>query len=649
MTVRSRLRVLRQRLGRLRVDRDASFHRRGPAAWLDGSSQDFRDAVRALGYSPAYASWVVGSLAVGMAVTIAALALLNALLLLPFPGVTGQDRLVRVAMSRNCGRPDCWARMSSTMDYDALRGGLTGLQGLAAYTIGDTAVALPAARSMRSVLASANYFDVLGVRPAIGRVFDAAGDRADAPIAVIAHSAWMREFDGDPSVVGQSIRVADRFVEIVGVAADGFAGIDRDRPGAPRSMSAGRAPDLWLPIGLADAVLPLIAAEQRRQERDLYFVGRLVEGIDVSRLQAEAAVIAGRLAATRGDAAQGARAEVLRLWKVNPRHWHLGVIVVMPIPILVLAISCVNAANLMIARGSQRQRDIAIRLAIGAGRGRIVRQLLMESALLAACAAALAVGLAWCGLQLASSPMGGAIPIDTTVLVLTIMTAAGTTLAFGLAPAVRVSAQRPSSALGTTGARSDVLPQQSRMRRLLVVAQVALSLALLASGSQLVATVRSQAVSGGTPADRLLLARFDLQAPGTSPTGIDGFYRDLAAGAARIPGVSAVGLARHTSVWTLGRGTASSVVVWRPGDGADDGHVTIGGYAGGDLFDAVGLRVTAGRVFTEADRQTRPQVAVINETAAGRIEGPALNTVLRVAPRNRGFDESLEVRVVEIG
>ena len=606
--------------------------------WIENGWRDVTYTCRGLLHAPAYTTWVVGSLAIGMAVTIGAFAVLIAALIGPFPEVTAQQRLVRVQVNRNCGRPDCWTRMSSTSDYDALRDGLTGLQGLTGYTQGQMAVGLPEARSMLGILATANYFDVLGVRPVAGRWFGPADADSKAAVAVISHTVWTHEFNADPAVIGRSIRVSDAFVQIIGVAPALFMGVDH-RPG-------GHAPDLWLPIWLADGVLPPTAAEQRRQERLLDFVGRMKDTVDVSQIQAQADVAAGRLAAARSTDTSGGRAKVVRVYMTSPDNWTFAVIVILPIPILVLLLACVNATNLMLARGSRRQREIAVRVAIGASRGQIIRQLLVESGVLAILATAIAVALAWWGLQQASTPLSVPVRIDATVLLLTILTAGVTTVAFGLAPAVRVSAQRPSSMLGAGG--SPDAPRQSRMRRGLVTAQLTLSVGLLATAWQLVSTVRSQSVSGGTPADHLLIARFDLQPLKPPPGAAEAFYRDLAAGAARLPGVEAAGVARSTAVWTFRERGTASLVAWEATDAPVDGRVTVGGYAGGDLFEAVGLRVLSGRGFTEEDRRTRPQVAIVNQTFAQNMKTPAVGSVIRVAPRSDDFDSALELRIVGV-
>ena len=609
---------------------------------LEAVRQDARQAWRALRHSRRFAIWVVCSLAIGMAVAIAAIAFLNELMLGAFPAVHEQDRLVRVTAWRGCGRPDCWRRMQSPDDLAALREGLSGLQGLAAYTTGDVAVAVPAPRSMRSLLTSADYFDVLGVRPALGRTFDARDRDTHAPVAIISHGVWTREFGSSPSAIGRSILVAGANVEIVGVAPPQFMGIDfRLRSGPP---------EIWLPIWLTDRVLVSAEAASRRSLlRQVYFVGRLKDGIEVSQVQAEADVVARRLAALQDDAAPSSRADVRRVWRTNPDTWHQGILLVLPIPILVLVIACVNAANLMLARGSERQREIAIRLAIGAGRMRVVRQLLVESAVLALFATAVALPMAWWSLRLASNPMNIPIGIDGTVLALSVLTATLTTIGFGLAPALRAAAQPPSTALAPVGARSDALPRQSRLRRRLVTAQIALSLGLMATAWQLVATMQSQGGSGGTPSDRLLIARFDLEPLKLPAAQWERFYETLLAGAARVPGVEAAGIARHTAVWTFGRGAGSgSVDVWRPAESPDDGRVVIGGYAGGALFQALGLRVVLGRDFADADRVGRPQVAIVNQTFVEKAPEVGLGSVIRVAARNGGYATALPVRIVGV-
>lgn len=607
-------------------------------ASLDALWKDIGYACRAVRQGRGYALWVIGSLAIGMAVMTATLALLNALLVRSYPGVSDQERLVRVSVSRTCGRPDCWTRMSSPAEYHTLRKGLAGVRNLAAYAPVDLAVGLPEAQSMRGLLASANYFDVLGVRAAIGRTYDARDEHA--AVAVLAHSVWTGQLGADPSVVGRSIRVAGEIVEIIGVAPPFFVGVDRSmRPGA-------RFPEIWLPLGLADRVSPSVTAGNRRQERDLSFVGRLRAGVNVRHVQTEADVLAARLA--RDTDAAAARAEVMPVSMTRPENRPLTVLLVLPIPILVLVIACVNAANLMLARGSQRAREMAIRLAIGASRGRVIRQLLFESLLLALAATALAVPLASWALDLAGSPHGLPMPLDGTVLALAVLTAAGTAIVAGLAPAFRASAAQPATVLGPA-AGGGATPRQALARRALVVAQVALSIGLLATAWQLVATLRAAGGSAGAPSDRLLIARFDLEPLAWPAGGAAVFYQRLLEGTLRLPGAGGAGLARHTAVWTFGQGTGpASLVVWQADDGPMDGRTYVGGFAGGELFEAVGLRVLHGRAFTEGERYGRPRVAVVNEAFADRLDRPAVGQVLRVAPRDQDVTSAAEVQIVGI-
>ena len=454
---------------------------------LDGLGRDVRQALRALRHARGFTLAVVASLAIGMAVTIAAFAFLNALLFRPFPGVAQQEQLVRLSVSQGCGRPDCWRRMASAEDYVAMRATFAGLQGLAGYSQHEFSLALPEVRTAPGFLTSPDYFEVLGTRPIIGRAFDSRDEASRSAVAVISYSLWAGDFAGDPAVTERSLRVGGIDVQIVGVAPPFFAGIDM-RPGDP-------APAVWLPLWVGDRVLP--GSRGAPTDDNLSFVGRLQHGVALAQVRAESDVVAARLAATRGAPASPARADVSRVWRTRPEYWYLTSAIVLPIPVVVLALACVNAANLLLARGSRRLREIAVRLAIGASRGRVIRQLLIESAGPALLAAAAGGPIAWWALRLASNPLRVPIPIDGTVLGLTLLTTAVTTLAFGLAPAMRATARQPSAALGPVSAGSDAVPRQSRMRRVLIVVQVSLSLALLATASQLVDTLQSQSFSGG--------------------------------------------------------------------------------------------------------------------------------------------------------
>ena len=328
-------------------------------------------------------------------------------------------------------------------------------------------------------------------------------------------------------------------------------------------------------------------------------------------------------------ATQSGSASVSGIVMLAPAHRPTTILLTMVIPMLVLVIACVNAASLTLARGSRQRRDVAIRLAIGAGRGRVVRQLLLESVLLACMATAVALPLAWFGLAAAGVRLGVSMPIDATVLAWTLVTASVSAVASGLVPAFRVTAHAPLRALSVSRGATWDTPAESRGKRAMVVAQVALAIGVLVAGTQLIRLVEGQGGSGGTPADRLFMASFDLAQLEFSPDAAATFYQRLLDGASRLPDADAVGLARRTAVWTFGRGKApSSVVVWAPGR---EPEVVNGGYAGGDLFGAVGLRLVAGRTFTAADATGAPHVAIVNRVYAEQLpERQALGRTIRV-------------------
>ena len=550
-------------------------------------------------------------------------------------------------------------RLTAMEDYPdvfrALGEGLASLEDLSSFTNSDVAVSLPQPLSLPAAFVSPNYFDVLGVPPEIGRTFAPEEGTAESPVAIIGHVMWIREFGGDPSVIGRPIQVGRQLFEVIGVAAQGFTGT---------SFSGTGGVDLWLPIALAE----LVSRENRGQpgERWVRYVGRMRDGVRIDRVETELGVVAARIVRSTDDIVRstddivGSTDDIVRSTDdpVEPVVVEVSglsffdsalevVAIILSIPLLVLVIACVNAANLLLVRASRCGREVALRLALGASRARLVRQLVIESLILAMGAALLALPLAWAGLGLLATfrfPM----PLDPTVVAGALATAFLTALAFGLVPAFQATRQNPSRALGTSPAGSGGTRSQTRGRRALVAGQVALSLGLLAVGFQLTAGLASLVQPPGSDPDGLLLASFDLEQLGFSSVDSDAFYEALVDGASRIPGVEAAGLADRELLWTWERQGDHSVVVDSRGTAApplepvnglpriiafqEGMRFAIGGSAGGDLFRAAGLDLLEGREFVAADRRAVPEVAIVTERLASQtFEGAALGRTLRVS------------------
>jgi predicted permease len=610
-------------------------------ATLEAWWRDARYATRTVRRSPGLSLAVVGSLTVGIAVTIVAYAFLNAWLFRPLPGVADQARLMTLDLRRGARIDGIGNPMRSPDDYDALRGSVSTLADVAATSYRQVALQVPEPHSVWAVLVSGNYFDVLGARPALGRTFHPDEARSsNAAVAVVSHSFWRRALHGDPDVVGRTIRVGGELVQLVGVAPPGFAGTATDGIGAV-------GPDIWLPLALADRVAQDAVAVLRANV--LQFVARMKPGVEPEALLAAASSLASNRAVEMGSNVGWASVDGVG---PDPSFRVMRIAVVMSIPVLVLVVACVNAASLMLARGSRQRREVAIRLALGAARGRVIRQLLIESLFLSVGAAIVALPLASLSLTAASTRLGLFMPIDAAVLAWTLLTVLVSAVLSGVMPAFRVTARAPLQALSVSRAATEATPSESRGSRGLVAAQIALSLGALVVATQFVALVDGQGATGGTPADRLFLASFDLEQLRFHPDESATFYDRLLDAASRLPDAEAAGLARPTAVWTFGRGKGpGSVLAWAPGREAE---VIVGGYAGGNLFDALGLRVLEGRAFTGADRLGPPRVAVVNLAYANTFpDRKAIGRTIRVATWRRQSDaeaqaESREVTIVGI-
>jgi putative ABC transport system permease protein len=615
-------------------------------ASLDTLLQDLRYGFRTLVKTPGYSLSVVGSLCLGIASVIVAVTFANAITLRPFPAVREQQELVEIRIEE-CfhSHSGCIPMDTRHEDYLALREATTGLQGIAASTLTPVAAALPDARPLSASLVSANYFDVLGTTAVIGRTFaseEANPDRAG--VAVIAHHLWLREFGADPAVLGRAIRVADQHVVIIGVAPEAFAGVD---------LRVGRSgPDIWIPMPLVDRVANATSTSDDPVTGDRYYryIGRLAQGTSLERVRAQADAVAQDRAAQTGShrpiKAAVSPVRMYATFKIAPL-----LALVLGVGVIVLVIACVNAANLLLARGSARQHEIAIRLAIGANRHRIVRQLLTETLLLAMAAAAAAVPLVWWAVRVATGYLAVPMPLDVTVLATTVFVAGASAGGCGLWPAFRVTADAPAATFSPAQA-TGATRAQTRGRRAILVVQVALSLGLLGGGVQLVAALKGLDRSSGTPPERLLIASFDLKQLNFRDAEADAFYAAVLNRVSLLPGVQAAGLAPVRAVWTFnrGKGRDNSVDAWRPADGPRNGFVPVGGYAAGHLIEALGLQILQGRTFTDDDRRAHlPRVAVVNRPFAERVlGGQALGTTVRVAPRGQPYTAATEVRVVGV-
>ena len=626
--------------------------------------RDVRFAMRALVRAPGFSLSVIGNLSIGLAAMIVAFALINGSLRRSPPSIQNPDRLAQIGIQEEIGfrRGDARTALADYPDVvRTLREGMPSLEGLASFTESDVAATLPQARSIPAAFVSPNYFDVLGVRPGIGRTFapDEEGGAA-SPAAVISRGLWMREFGGDPSVIGRTIQTGGQIFEVIGVAPQGFAG--------PFPWSSA---ELWLPIGLVDRVA-MDDPFGQPGTRSIRYLGRMRDGVGVDRVEAELGVVArrlgvarpagerqaGRLVASADDSVERVSIDVSNLSGLGADLVEV-VAFILPLPLLVLAIACVNAANLLLVRASRRGREMALRLALGASRLRLVRQLISESLILAVGTALLALPLAWWSLQvIAASFVEWPLALDGTVVAGALATAFLTALGFGLVPALRATGLRPSAALGTSAEGSGGTRAESRGRRVLVAGQIALSLGLLASGLQLASAMESE--PPGADPDGMLLASFDLAQLRSSSAESNTFYAALLDRVSKLPGVEAAGLSGRDLLWSSSRGFANEVFLsgrdlqWtadaQPGNltlvSPDGRRLTTGGAAGGDFFRAIGLDLLHGRDFTPADRRDIPEVAIVTERLASIIQGGVLGRSLRVA--TFAGEPDAEVRIVGI-
>jgi putative ABC transport system permease protein len=567
-------------------------------------AQDLRYAIRGLARNPGFTAVATLTLALGVGANTGVFSLVSAVVFRPMPGLAAPDRLVWVT-HRDHGRTTR-VPYTDAMDYRDRAGVFASLS-----VVDQRPVHLSAdgvAERLSAEIVSGDYFAVLGKVPAAGRVFSADDDRARRPIAVLSTGYARRRFGSDASAVGRTVTIHGRGYTVVGVAPEAFRGLDFDFP-----------PDLFLPVETYLSETPRAGVLTSRESEAFRVIARLAPGATPSAAKAAVAAIADRNDSLRPADRRGITASVQKLHGWVPPG-HLGEF--LPLAAiglattgLVLLIAAANVANLLLGRAVRRRREMGIRLAIGASRGRIVRQLLTESLVLAVMGAAAGVLLAVWTMELLLSrfdvPPALAPNLDVRVLLFATAAAVVTGLMFGLAPAW--SASRPS-VLPAIRETSGGAPG-SRMQSGIVIVQVALSLVLLAtSGLFLRSLGKAASVPVGFDRDAapdVVTLAFDPETQGYSPERTAAVGEEMLSRARALPGVRSAALAEIVPL--SNRGMADN---FAPDGRPDDQRIAFYNAISPGYFTALGIPLAAGRDFTPADRAGAPRVAIVNETLA---------------------------------
>ncbi|MGC2294867.1 MAG: ABC transporter permease, partial [Candidatus Acidiferrales bacterium] len=571
--------------------------------------RDLRYSARALRKSPGFTIVAVLTLALGIGANTAIFSAVNALMLRPLP-FTAADQLVRVysiqkGMFNTFANPDG----PSPLDVRDFAQRSRSFQKMVAYDTWAKNVSFGESagqpEQMEVGLVPAAYFEILDIRPIIGRLFTADENQEGKNyVAAISAQLWRNRYAGDPSVLGRKIRINGEPYSIVAVMPDVI----------PAWVEPGRHSEIWTPFPYT----PDMWAESGRGERGYAVLGRLKPGVSLEQAQADLSVIAAALAAEH-PVDQGVGVAVKRLADSRIGALRPMLYLLIGAVSLILLIACVNLANLLLARNSARQRELAVRAALGAGRGGLVRQLLAETLLLSLVGGAVGFAGAEIGLRALARmhpenlPQLGSVGIDWRVLAFTLLVSLVTSLIFGLAPAFMGTRLNLVDAL-KQGGRSGMSGRSSqRVRSLLVITEMAMCLMLLVGASLLIRSImRLEAQNLGVRQDHLLRGRIYLPPVRYTNPGVrTRFCDDFATRVRVLPGVME---ATVTTVYPPNNGWIQMLVIpGHPVARIQDIPSAQFGVVDQHFLRTFGIPLIRGRDFAESDSATSPQVALISQ------------------------------------
>ncbi len=606
------------------------FYESGRWLWRDHFVQDLRFGLRTLRKNPGFTAIAVLTLALGIGANTAIFSLLNAVLLRPLP-VEKPEQLVLLGRGRAAGSTDNFAftglysypfyrqmqqKNRVFSDLSAILSLPLGMHGLVAGR--------PDMEVLHVQLVSGTYFRMLGVKPWLGRSLTEAEEEPAGghPVAMVSYSWWDQRFARDPAIVGKTVTLGSTVYTVVGVTPPGFFG-----------TAVGQSPDVWIPLSMEKQISPGWNGLDNKWFQSLYILGRLKPGVTAGQAQAQVSLLANQiwrdyagatLTKQQEDDLRHAQVPLTSIKQGLP-HIRYGaetpLQILMAVVGLVLLIVCANLANLLLARATTREREIAVRMSLGAGRGRLVRQMLTESLVLALAGATLGMLFAgWAGHVLVAMVPHGDEPLllnvapDARVLGFTLFVSLATALLYGLAPALRATRIALGSSLKE--ARGSVAStSRTRLAKALIVSQVALSLVLLIGAGLFLRTlVNLSNVDTGFNKENVLLFGIDPPAVGyKEDQRVVSLYQQIEQRVSALPGVRADSISFFT--FDQGEWTGPVSVLGRTPTREDDMSVTHN-VVGPGYFATMGIPLLLGRAFGQQDTGASPKVAVINETFA---------------------------------
>lgn len=610
---------------------------------IAGLWQDLRYGVRMLMKNPGVTAVVVLSLTLGIAANTTIFSVVNTLLLAP-PPVERPDELWQIWRVNRQGRSGLDRyKVTTYRSLQFLREHQQSFRLLGAMRVEPESVTWNRdgyGVAVQCLTVSGNYFELCGIQPALGRMFAPDEDRTPGahPVTVVSHAFWQNKLGADPKVIGKTLAINGTALTVVGVAPPDFTG-----------AIAVVAPDIWAPYAIAPTIFRDPALITSHDYNSSVGLGRLKPGVTTAQAEAELNALMRRLEETNPKSYKDVGAGLLPSLAapMQARGMIAGFTSILMVAVFfVLLIACANAANLLLARATSRRSEMAMRAALGADRGRLMRQLLTESVLLALLGGAGGMLLAtWLTklivrLMPESLPMRLTLALDWRVFTFAALVSLLAGLIFGLAPAWRSARIDLTEAIKSSG--REISARSSRLSRALIVAQMAVCLILLVAGALcLRSLIKAQSLNPGFQIADRVVAEVNLHDYGYSVAQSQAFYAQLLERAAALPGVRSASLANYLPLG-MENNRMRLTTEARPPQPEGGGTLAEAFSVAPGYFATMGAKLLRGREFSHGDRDGAPLVAIINETAATRF-WPGENPLGRRLVINAATGETVEV------